>query len=158
MSRRPPLHDVPARRRGTLLRLLAAFVVLAALSADVASAHTGQGNAVPSNAGGDPKVTHPGWSDDYCTLSPDSVPGILDFRHACVHHDGCYTGFPDGNAQPVYWAGKSQCDAWFLADIKASCDDQHPWRSGWAYDRCRNAADTYHWAVVEYGYGYKGPA
>ena len=130
---------------------------IAAFGSGVAYGHMGQGNAVPSNAGGDPKVTHPGWSDDYCTFSPDQVPGILDFRHACVHHDGCYAGFPDASGQPHYWAGKRQCDDWFLGDMQASCADQHASRWGWRYDRCMESARSYYRTVVDYGYGYKGP-
>lgn len=117
----------------------------------------GQGHAVPSNGGEDPKATHPDWSTDYCTLSWNGIPGVWDFRHACVHHDGCYAGFPK-NGRPVYWASKHQCDRWLFEDAQASCIDQHPSRKGYFYLRCWRAASDYYFAVQHnFNLGYKRP-
>lgn len=152
-----PRTSTPHLSRTTLSLLVLVLLACATTAPGDALGHRGQGNAVPSNAGGDPKQTHPNWSDDYCTLSPDRIWGVHDFRHACVHHDGCYSGFPDAQNRSVYWVSKNQCDRWFFEDMRASCRDTHPGRSGWGHDRCMDAAYTYYGAVLEHGRGYKGP-
>jgi len=51
-------------------------------------------------------------SSDYCSLSPDSMPGIFNFRYSCFLHDTCYNTCD---------AGKATCDAQFLMSMLASC-------------------------------------
>lgn len=153
MSARPiTTSAVSLRTLGFLVVLVLAF---AFTHGGVAMAHTGQGHAVPSNGGAEPKNTHP-WPTNYCTLSLDGVPGVWDFRHACTHHDGCYAGFPR-NGKAVYWASKDQCDRWLFEDAQASCVDRHPQRSGYLYARCLRAASDYYLMVSTVGFGYKKP-
>lgn len=146
------------RRVGRLGAIVAGAAVLAATSG-TALAHTGQGNATPSNGGTDPKASHPGWSQDYCTKSPDN-PGGRDFRHACVHHDGCLTGFPR-NGQATYWSSRGQCNAWFHDDLKATCRELYSELD--AQFGCYYWANVYAMAVIPGAHykgpsGYKGPA
>ena len=126
--------------------------------AGTALGHRGQGNATPSNAGNaDPKVSHPMWSQDYCTKSPDN-PNGRDFRHACVHHDGCLTGFPDKYGNATYWSSRKQCNDWFGEDLRATCRELYPGNAN-ADDlsSCLRASNIYHFAVMV-GATYKGPS
>lgn len=144
------------RVRGWHGLLLAALLIVTGLaSGGVAVAHTTQGSAIPSNDG-----AHP-WPSDGCStpgMSIDSVASIFSFHHACVHHDGCYIGFP-GDGRPTYWTTRLQCDTWFLYDMQASCRWQHGTAPvSWAARECLQWADNYLWAVRTYGSsGYKGP-
>lgn len=129
------------------------FLVSAAMLALVygtALGHTGQGNATPSNAG----QGHP-WDSNVCTWSPDSVPGLLNFEHACDHHDGCYVGFAPRDGAATYWVSKDQCDLWFLKDMQASCREQHPDRPYFSnLTNCLDQAIVYFGAVQQFGGGY----
>ena len=134
----------------------AAVAVCSIVGTGVANAHTGPGNATPANDG-----WHP-WPTDACStpgININSVAGIFNFRHACIHHDGCYKGFLT-NGRPTYWVSRSQCDSWFLYDMQASCRWQHgsdPNQS-WAGRQCMQWAANYHWAVRTYARGaYYGP-
>jgi hypothetical protein len=122
------------------------------MSPGSALAHMGQGNATPSNGGADPKISHPGWSQDYCTKSPDNSGG-RDFRHACVHHDGCLTGFPR-NGHATYWAGRAQCNRWFYEDLIATCTELYP--ATRARLTCEAVAKVYYAGVIV-GAGYHQP-
>jgi len=151
--------DAVNRRPWIVKALVAWGVIVVSLCAmaGAANAHFGQGNATPSNGGGNPKASHPNWSDDYCTKSLNGFPGSFDYRHSCVHHDGCYTGFPDANGRSVYWAGKAQCDAWFYNDLKATCGEQHPGLLNAVSRReCLNLAWVYLKAVERFG-NYNAP-
>ncbi|MFV0306674.1 MAG: phospholipase A2 [Desertimonas sp.] len=136
--------------------LTAVAGVAATAPGSTALAHTGQGNATPANDG-----WHP-WATDGCSTpgaNVNSVWGIYNFRHACVHHDGCYTGFPR-NGQATYWVSRAQCDAWFLSDMRASCRWQHgsDLSATWRARSCNTAANTYYGAVRAAGWwAYKGP-
>jgi hypothetical protein len=131
---------------------VALTVVLGVLLApSVAGAHMGSGNATPSNGGADPMASHPLWSKDYCTSSPNTAAG--DFRHACVHHDGCLTGFPR-NGRATYWASLSQCNRWFYEDLIATCRELYP--SERARLGCVAVAKVYYAGVVA-GAGYSPP-
>jgi hypothetical protein len=120
-----------------------------------AQAHTTQGSATPGNLS-----AHP-WSSDGCSTpgaNINSVPGTFSFLHSCIHHDGCYTGFPT-NGTPTYWVSRLQCDTWFRADMDASCRWQHgPNPNGSLRGRvCMTTATTYYNAVRLFGSGYYGP-
>lgn len=113
---------------GLFRRLFVIVVAAGIVAANPASAfgHTGQSSATPSNAG----KGHP-WTSNGCTWSPDAIPGVLNFKHACDHHDGCYIGFPQSKsskAKATYWVSRSQCDTWFHSDMRASCREQHQGR------------------------------
>ena len=152
--RRPP-SSAPigfARRTAAALILLVGLLLVVDGRAD---AHTSQGTATPGNNG-----PHP-WPSDGCSTPGakiNTVPGVFDFTHACIHHDGCYTGFPrDG--RPAYWVSRLQCDSWFLGDLQASCRWQHgtDLNATWAGRQCATWASVYHRAVRTFGTGYIGP-
>lgn len=153
--RRPPGGRAPigiGRTVGTVLAVVAGLILVAPATAD---AHIGQGNATPANNG-----PHP-WPSDGCSTpgaNVSRVPGIFDFTHACIHHDGCYIGFPrDG--RPTYWVSRSQCDSWFFGDLQAGCRWQHgpnP-NATWAGRQCATWASVYYQAVRTFGTGYLGP-
>ncbi len=140
-------------RRTLMLALVCAIMTIVAPVA--AGAHTTQGSATPGNDG-----PHP-WPTDRCStpgFNVNAVNGVFDFGHACVHHDGCYTGFPQDGG-PTYWTDRQQCDAWFLYDMQASCRWLHgnP-HATWQGRQCMQWADNYHWGVRTYGSGaYQGP-
>lgn len=154
-SPRTPARAGP--RIAVLAAIAALLVGLATLTpGSAASAHTGQGNATPANDG-----WHP-WPTDACStpgININSVAGVFNFRHACIHHDGCYKGFLV-NGNPTYWVSRWQCDAWFLYDMQASCRWQHganP-QASWSGRQCMQWADNYHWAVRTHARGaYYGP-
>ncbi|HEY5877314.1 MAG TPA: hypothetical protein VIU11_00290 [Nakamurella sp.] len=114
--RRPPLRAPIGAGRpvGVVLVIIVGLMLIAT---GPVAAHTDQGSATPGN-----NAAHP-WPSDGCSTPGariSTVPGIFDFTHACIHHDGCYTGFPrDG--RPTYWVSRLQCDGWFLGDLQASC-------------------------------------
>jgi hypothetical protein len=118
-----------SKTKNMLMGVLLAFVAIAGLmvlSSGTASAHTGGGNATPYNQGGE------SWSNNGCTAVPDSGwhwGARFDFRHACVHHDGCYGG---------HWASRSTCDEWFWNDMYAWLSRRHRqlcYDIGYAYYR-----------------------
>ncbi len=135
----------------SIRRAVAILVVVGAALTIVSSAtaHTTSGSATPGNDG-----SHP-WSSDLCSWSPNSLPGVFNFAHACKHHDGCYAGFPS-SGKPTYWVSRYTCDQWFLNDMRASC----AWQHGFAPARwnCENYARTYYSTVRALAwYAYKGP-
>lgn len=146
---------MPSKRYVNGLAALLVVALCLTLDSAIATAHTGQGNAVPANDG-----WHP-WPTDGCStpfIRISSVPGVYDFRHACVHHGGCYKGFPR-NGRPTYWTSRLQCDTWFYNDMIASCRWRHGPRINWpAGPACRSGARLYHGAVRRLGaFAYKGP-
>lgn len=146
--RRP--SDRPNRSRCAQMVLLTVLAI--AIAPGSALAHSGQGNATPSNASGHP------WAADGCTLSPDSWSNLYNFKHACDHHDGCYLGFAPRGGKAVYWVSKDQCDRWFLDDMNATCREMHPPRSRYLpysnRDACLDIARGYYNAVQALGAGW----
>src|SRR5215213_7723551 len=84
-----------------LLSVVAGSVVGLVATAPVASAH-------------EPVAT------DYCTNSPDSIPGLYEFRHPCAHHDACYT---------IHTDTRYGCDRTFRREMYTACAAKHPWWS-----------------------------
>lgn len=153
--RRPPLRRAPIAATGIWCLILAVTASLILFTPGTAAAHTGQGSATPANNG-----PHP-WPSDGCSTPGariSTVPGIFDFTHACIHHDGCYTGFPR-QGRPTYWVSRLQCDTWFLGDMQASCRWQHGSNPSatWAGRQCTTWASIYYRAVRTFGTGYLGP-
>ncbi|MGI9002995.1 MAG: phospholipase A2 [Pseudonocardia sp.] len=137
-------------RRPVLTVLLASVVAVLALlgAGGTALAHTGDAPATPSNqdAGGH------NWSFDGCSTpgaTVDRVPGVFDFGHACIHHDGCYQGL-DRTGEPAQ-ISRLRCDNLFLADMRASCAEMHPNATTQAAQRCYNSARLYYSAVRAFG-------
>ena len=84
-----------------------------------------------------------GFKTDICTWSPDRVPGIADFREACIAHDRCYF-----NARRNRQATKEsfrECDRRFLANMRRACRQQH--RSRVRRVPCYDLATRYYVAV-----------
>ena len=150
--RRP--SDRPNRSRCAQMVLLTVLAI--AIAPGSALAHSGQGNATPSNASGHP------WAADGCTLSPDSWSNLYNFKHACDHHDGCYLGFAPRGGKAVYWVSKDQCDRWFLDDMNATCREMHPPRSRYLpysnRDACLDIARGYYNAATTDPRGAPPPA
>ncbi len=92
---------------------------------------------------GAPAHAHDGlhrWPTDGCTSAPD-----LAFRHACVHHDGCYA---------THRASRATCDLRFLRDMRAACLGRPPL----AARACTVTAYLYYGAVrLLGGYFYHRP-
>lgn len=153
--RRPPQRRAPIGAAGAWGLVLSLTAGLILLLPSAAAAHTSQGNATPGNNG-----AHP-WPSDGCSTpgaKVSSVPGVFDFTHACIHHDGCYIGFPrDG--RPTYWVSRLTCDTWFLGDLQASCRWQHgpDLTASWTGRQCATWASVYYRAVRTFGTGYLGP-
>lgn len=83
----------------------------------------------------------------------NSRPGVFDFRHACDHHDGCYQGLDRFGKNATI--SRRSCDNTFLADMNASCREQH--RFPLFTDngrRCLVTAQVYHAAVRALGQPY----
>jgi len=113
---------------------LVALALAPALDAEPASASTTRGAvATPANV-----TSHP-WSTDGCSNAPDTGP-VWDFRHPCVHHDGCYRG---------HWASRRTCDDWFHRDLRATCRVLH--HSAWGRWPCYGVAASFYAAVRAFG-------
>jgi hypothetical protein len=112
----------PLRRNIAVLGITAASAVGLQAQAPEASAH----EPVPT---------------DYCTNSPDSVPGLYNFSHPCAHHDACYELYSDT---------RYGCDTTFRREMLRACDAKH---SSWSPLRaaCRGVADTYYASVRLFG-------
>lgn len=147
------------RRRLLAAALLVTVIGLAGLQPS-ADAHSGSGTATPAND------RHHPWSSNGCGpvgfghVIPDRVRHVFDFHHPCVHHDGCYQGYPTVDGV-VRFQPRNACDFIFLRDMRASCHLLHGrdlTRTTRAR-QCASAASTYHQAVRRFGRAsYRGPA
>ena len=108
--------------------------VLAVLAA-VAGIGLGLLATAPAASAHEPVATN------YCTNAPDAIPGFYDFRHACAHHDACYSLNTDT---------RYGCDTTFRREMHSECAAQHPWWSP-ARPACRTVADAYYAAVRLFG-------
>jgi len=133
-------HTNEVRGRSRSWRMVAIAIVLATfmslMPATAASAHPrGGGPATP-----DRDSAHP-WVSNGCTAVPDRITGVMNFNHACDHHDGCYGG---------HWASRGGCDSRFWYDMDASCKEDYRWwnPSHYACDATRN---TYYAGVRAFG-------
>ena len=115
-------------RRPMTVRLVLVTVVAVVLGLTLAWAvtpaevHAADAPATPGNEMLDAHA----WGESGCTLpgaAIDSVSGLFDFRHACIHHDGCYQGFDRmGDAAVI---DRVRCDELFRTDLTASCEYLH---------------------------------
>jgi hypothetical protein len=148
----------PARSRGlrTALLVLAVPILLAvglvlswATTPSVSS--TADQPATPAN---EVAGEHP-WATAGCVLpgaAIDSVPGLFDFRHACVHHGGCYQGL-DRHGVPAV-IDRLRCDDLFRTDLAASCADVHGASKNWRAQECENTAEAYYAVARSFGATY----
>lgn len=138
----------PARslgRRSRFRRFSAIFVILASIfvlvPASPALASGEHSHATPDNDG-----YHP-WATNGCTAVPDQIWGVMNFNHACDHHDGCYGG---------HWQSRWGCDVTFYYNMERSCVEDWKW---WHPSRglCRGVRNTYFSGVRALGYvAYNG--
>lgn len=135
-----------SRRVRPWLRLVAIVAILSSVfvvvPASPAVAHGDQqGHATPDSDG-----WHP-WVTNGCTAVPDRIWGVMDFNHACDHHDGCYGG---------HWQSRWGCDVTFYYNMERSCVEDWQW---WHPSRgiCRGMRNTYFSGVRALGYvAYNG--
>ena len=86
-----------------------------------------------------------------CTLSPDGVPGLYNFRDICNRHDVCYARFSNGaHLYGTNEWGRATCDNIFLSEMNSYCSARFAW---WDARRgtCQSAARTYYNAVRAFG-------
>lgn len=86
-----------------------------------------------------------------CTLSPDGVPGLYNFRDICNLHDVCYARYSNGSHQyGTTESGRSTCDGLFLSNMTQYCNARFPWYDG-RRGYCLGVAWTYYSAVRNFG-------
>jgi Prokaryotic phospholipase A2 len=96
-----------------------------------------------------------GWSTAGCFLpgaAIDEVPGLFDFRHACIHHGGCYQGLDREGAPAVI--ARSRCDEMFRRDLEASCADFYGRSTDRRAQECAAAAESYYAVARSFGAPY----
>ena len=107
--------------------------------------------ATPANA---TLHEHP-WNSTGCSIpgaSLDAVPGLFDFKHACIHHGGCYQGLDRQGAPAVI--DRSRCDQLFRVDLEASCAVMFGKSTSWRAAECRSTAESYYEVVRSFGAPY----
>jgi hypothetical protein len=95
------------------------------------------------------------WATTGCTIpgaSIDAVPTLFDFRHACIHHGGCYLGL-DRHGSPAV-IDRLRCDQLFRTDLEASCKVMHGAESDWRALDCENTAEAYYDVARSFGGPY----
>lgn len=144
----------PATRRNALG--IAALVVLVGVLLGWSvgprvAAGSGDQLATPANELSDDHT----WAATGCSIpgtTMDSVPGLFDFTHACIHHGGCYQGLDrHGNTAVI---DRSRCDQLFRNDLEASCTVLHGGATDWRATECLNTAESYYDVVRSFGGPY----
>ena len=107
------------RYRAVLLAVLViALGLVLSWSSRPAAVAAGDRPAPPANEASDVHT----WGTAGCFLpgaAIDELPGVFDFRHACIHHGGCYQGL-DRDGDPAV-VDRLRCDQLFRTDLHASC-------------------------------------
>jgi hypothetical protein len=148
------MHHV---RRPKTVRLV--LVVVVAVTVGLALARWATPAAVhaadaPATPGNEQLDSHP-WGERGCTLpgaAIDSVSGLFDFRHACIHHDGCYQGFDRMGDTAVI--DRVRCDELFRVDLTASCEYLHGTSRNWRARECESTAKAYYAVARSFGRTY----
>jgi hypothetical protein len=116
-----------------------------------AGVHAADAPATPGNE----QLESHSWGERGCTLpgaAIDSVSGLFDFRHACIHHDGCYQGFDRmGDAAVI---DRTRCDELFRTDLAASCEYLHGTSQNWRARECESTANAYYAVARSFGRTY----
>lgn len=135
--------------------ILAALAVAAGLLLSWSTPHTavrtGDQPATPANEAFD---SHP-WSTTGCFLpgaAIDEVAGLFNFRHACVHHGGCYAGL-DRNGDPAV-IDRLRCDQLFRRDLEASCTVVYGTSTDRRAQECETTAESYYAIARSFGAPY----
>lgn len=145
------------RRRAATFRVVIVAVTLVAVGlllswASVSPAgHIADEPATPANAALDGHT----WGTTGCFLpgaAIDELPGVFDFRHACIHHGGCYQGLDRlGRPEAV---DRLRCDQLFRTDLEASCATVHGASNNWRSRECRSTAEAYYAVARSFGATY----
>ena len=136
--------------------VLVAVVVLAvgvllSLANTPTVAHTADQPATPANE----VLDGHSWGTTGCFLPGagiDEVPGLFDFRHACIHHGGCYQGL-DRVGEPTT-VNRLRCDEMFRTDLEASCVVVHGMSTTWRARECQSTAEAYYAVARSFGATY----
>jgi Prokaryotic phospholipase A2 len=140
-------------RAGVAAVLMAAVAVVLIVSWAVTpvSVHAADQPATPSNESAD---EHP-WGTTGCFVpgaAIDVVPGLFNFRHACIHHGGCYQGLDRvGDSAMI---DRRSCDQLFRTDLGASCTEVHGGAQNWRSRECESTAAAYLAVVRSFGASY----
>ena len=145
-----------ARRPMTvrLVLVVVAVVVLGFVLAWSATPRTVHAPDAPATPGNEELEAH-AWGERGCTLpgaAIDSVSGLFDFRHACIHHDGCYQGFDRAGDSAVI--DRVRCDELFRVDLTASCEYLHGTSQNWRARECASTANAYYEVARSFGQTY----
>lgn len=137
----------------------ALLCIVGVLAPGQAHAHSSKTSAAtPGNASSHTWKSN-GCGTDFLKLDkviPNKISGVMNFKHACDHHDGCYGGWKVNGK----WVSRLGCDAKFKADMVASCKYQHGSKTYTSKNglKCIALSGTYYSAVRNFGaLAYKGP-
>jgi hypothetical protein len=145
-----------ARRSSRFSLVLVVVAVLAAgflltWATVPAVSHAADQPATPANE----VLDEHAWSTSGCSLPGagiDEVPGLFDFRHACIHHGGCYQGL-DRIGDPAV-VNRIRCDQLFRSDLEASCAVVHGTSTSWRARECQSTAEAYYAVARSFGATY----
>jgi Prokaryotic phospholipase A2 len=142
----------PVRLRVVFLGVLVvALGLLLSWSAAPVAVHPGDQPATPANEASDTHL----WSTTGCFLpgaAIDAVPGLFDFRHACIHHGGCYQGLDRGGSPAV--VDRVRCDQLFRRDLEASCSEMYGSSTDRRAQECDASAKSYYAIARSFGAQY----
>lgn len=144
-------------RRPMTVRLVLVTVALVVLGLALAWAVAPSGVHAPDSPAtpGNEEIEDHAWGEQGCILpgaAIDSVPGLFDFRHACIHHDGCYQGFDRTGDSAV--VDRVRCDELFRTDLTASCEYLHGTSQNWRARECESTANAYYAVARSFGRTY----
>jgi phospholipase A2-like protein len=146
-----PKHRLHRVLRVALLMVAVAFLLSWATSTAPSVSRTADQPATPANEAVD---AHP-WGTAGCFVPGagiDALPGLFDFRHACIHHGGCYQGLDRAGDPAVI--DRNRCDALFRTDLVASCAVVHGTSTGWRAKECESTAEAYYAVARSFGATY----
>ena len=138
----------PARFRVLRVALLVLAVGLLLSWATQPSCTLADQPATPANEAADEHT----WGTAGCFLpgaAIDAVPGLFDFRHACIHHGGCYQGLDRHGVLAVI--DRSRCDDLLRTDLTASCAVVHGGSMDWRAEDCERTAEAYYAVARSFG-------
>lgn len=131
--------------------IVAVGVLLSWATTSSALAPDADQSATPANEALDEHT----WGTAGCFLpgaAIDEVPGFFDFRHACIHHGGCYQGLNRSGTPAVI--NRLRCDQLFRTDLEASCAVVHGTATNWRARKCQTTAQAYYVVARSFGATY----
>lgn len=146
-----PVHRAARYRAALVAVLLVAVGTILSWSSGPVAALTGARPATPADVALDAHT----WGTAGCFLPGadiDEVPGVFDFRHACIHHGGCYQGL-DRDGDPAV-VDRLRCDQLFRTDLHASCTVVHGASTSRRARECTDTAEAYFAIARSFGGTY----